>query len=233
MVTPVRTEGRSSAATGLESDVCGLADDHALLLRGVQRRAASVVALAAARTWPYAELDTLTGFLRTAVLPHAIEAADRLDPDGLAAPFTQLRAEHAHIYALTEQLEHADATTCTLPELQRLVDGLEHHMSTEDAVLAAMLDTVEDTASLPDPDAPEEPVLILIDALRVDHTVQMRVKRLRPGQPAQIHAARDNALGRVNQRVDGDRDRVSAPAMGQQPGGVRPQQSRLTIDAPI
>jgi hypothetical protein len=235
MVTPVRTEGRSSAATGLESDVRGLADDHALLLRGVQRRAASVVALAAARAWPYAELDTLTGFLRTAVLHHAIDAADRLDPDGVAAPFTQLRAEHAHIYALTEQLEHVDATTCTLPELRRLVDDLEHHMIKEHAVLAAMLDTLEDTpyvANL-DPDAPEEPVLILIDALRVDHTVQMRVKRLRPGQPAQIHAARDNALGRVNQRVDGDRDPVSAPAMGQQPGGVRRQQSRLTIDAPI
>jgi hypothetical protein len=220
--------------TGLGSDVRVLVDDHALLLRGVQRRAASVVALAAARTWPYAELDTLTGFLRTAVLPHAIEAADRLDPNGVAAPFTQLRAEHAHIDALTEQLEHADATTCTLPELQRLVDGLEHHMINEHAVFAALPATLEDTASLadPDPDAPEEPVLILIDALREDHTVQMRVKRLRPGQPAQIHAARDNGLRRVNQRVDGDRDPVSAPAMGQ-PGGVRRQQSRLTIDAPI
>ena len=87
MVTPVRTQGRSSPATGLDADVRVLADDHALLLRGVQRRAASVLALAAARTWPYAELDTLTGFLRTAVLPHATEAEDRLYPNGVAAPF--------------------------------------------------------------------------------------------------------------------------------------------------
>ena len=71
MITPVRTPGRSSPATGLDADVRVLADDHALPLRGVQRRAASVLALAAARTWPYAELDTLTGFLRTGVLPHA------------------------------------------------------------------------------------------------------------------------------------------------------------------
>ncbi|MFL6081972.1 MAG: hypothetical protein ACJ74F_01950 [Mycobacterium sp.] len=235
MVTRVRTAGRSLRAAGLESDVRGLADDHALLLRGVQRRAASVVALAAARAWPYAELDTLTGFLRTAVLPHAIDAADRLDPDGVAAPFTQLRAEHAHISALTAQLEHVDATTCTLPELRRLVDDLEHHMIKEHAVLAALLDTLEDTSYVAylDPDAPEQPVLILIDALRVDHTVQMRVNQLRPGQPAQIHAARDNALGRVNQPVDGDGDPVSAPAMGQQPGGVRGQQMLMTIDAPI
>ena len=153
MVTPVRTQGRSSPATGLDADVRVLADDDVLLLRGVQRRAASVLALAAARTWPYAELDTLTGFLRTAVLPHATDEEDRLYPDGVAAPFTQLRAEHAHIDALTEQLEHADATSCTLPELRRLVDGLEHHMIKEHAVLAALLATLEDTPCVADPAA--------------------------------------------------------------------------------
>ena len=181
MVTPVRTAGRRSPATGRDSDVRVLADDHALLLRGVQRRAASLLALAAARTWPYAELDTLTGFLRIAVLPQATDEEDRLSPDGVAAPFTQLRAEHAHLYALTEQLEHADATTCTLPELRRLVDGLEHHMIEGQAVLTALLATLEDAPRVPDPDpgAPEEPVLILIDALREDHAVQMRIQRAR------------------------------------------------------
>jgi hypothetical protein len=145
MVTPVRMHGQSSPATGLASDVRLLADEHALLLRGVQRRAASVLALAAARTWPYAELDTLTGFLRTAVLPHTIDAPDRLYPNAVAAPVAHLRAEHAHIYALTEQLEHADATTGTLPELRRLVDGLEHHMMTAHTALAEILTTPEDT----------------------------------------------------------------------------------------
>ena len=162
-----------------------LADDHALLLRGVQRRAASVLALAAARTWPYAELDTLTGFLRTAVLPHATDEEDRLYPDGVSARFAQLSAQHAHICALTELLEHADATSCTLSELQRLVDGLEHHMIEEQAVLAALLATLEDAPCVADPDAgaqecpPNQPVLILIDALREDHTVQMRIQRAR------------------------------------------------------
>ena len=185
MVTPVRTEGRSSPATGLDADVRVLADDHALLLRGVQRRAASVLALAAARTWPYAELDTLTGFLRTAVLPHATDEEDRLYPDGVAAPFAQLHAGHAHICALTEQLEHADATSCTLPDLRRLVDGLEHHMVDEHAALAALLAALEDLPCVADPAAgaqqcpPNEPVLILIDALPEDHTVQMRIQRAR------------------------------------------------------
>jgi Hemerythrin HHE cation binding domain len=148
MVTPVRTAGWSLRAAGVDVDVRQLAEDDALLLRGVQRRAVSVLALAAARTWPYAELDTLTGFLRAAVLPHAINEEDRLYPDGVAAPFTQLRAEHAHIYALTEQLEHIDAASCTLPELRRMVDGLEHHMITEHTALAAL----DDVPCVPDPD---------------------------------------------------------------------------------
>jgi len=130
MVTPVRTEGLGPPAkTGLGSDVRLLADDHALLLRGVQRRAASVLALAEARTWPYAELDTLTGFLRTVVLPHATDEEDRLYPDGVSARFAQLSAQHAHICA----------QECP----------------------------------------PNEPVLILIDALCEDRTVQMRIGRAR------------------------------------------------------
>ena len=153
MVTPVRTAGRSLRATGLDADVRVRAEDHALL-RGVQRRGASVLALAAARTWPYAELDTLTGFLRAAVLPQATNEEDRLYPDGVTAAFRQLRAEHAHIYALTEQLEHAEPACCTLPELRRLVDDLEHHMITEHSTLAALLDTLDDMPCHAEPGAP-------------------------------------------------------------------------------
>ena len=184
MVTPVRMQGRSFRASG-DADVRQLSDDHGLLLRGVQHRAASVLALAAARTWPYAELDTLTGFLRTAVLPQAIDEEDRLDLDGVSARVAQLRAQHAHIWALTELLEDADATTCTLSELRRLVDDLEHHMLEEQAVLAALPASLEDAPCVADPDAgaqecpPNEQVLILIDALREDHTVQMRIQRAR------------------------------------------------------
>ena len=160
MVSPVRTAGRSFRATGLGADVRQLAEDDALLLRGVQRRAASVVALAAARTWPYAELDTLTGFLRAAVLPQATDDEDRLYPDGVAAPFAQLHAEHAHLDALTEQLEHVDAASCTLPELRRMIDDLEHHMITEHTALAALLAALDDVPCDPDPD-PGAPVIAL------------------------------------------------------------------------
>ncbi len=208
MVTPVRTARRSLPATGPDADVRQLAEDDALLLRGVQRRAASVLALAAARTWPYAELDTLTGFLRAAVLPKATNEEDRLYPDGVAAPFAQLRAEHAYLDALTEHLEHVDAASCTLPELRRMVDDLEHHMIKKHSALAAL----DDMPCVPDPDLgpPEQPLLILIDALREDHTVQMRVQRLHPGQPAAIRASRDNGLKALHQRVDGDREEGSA-----------------------
>ena len=183
MLTPVRTAGQSLRATGLDADVRQLAEDDALL-RGVQRRAASVVALAAARTWPYAELDTLTGFLRAAVLPQVTNEEDRLYPDGVAAPFAQLRAEHAHLDALTEQLEHVDAASCTVAELRRMVDDLEHHMIKKHSALAAQLAAFDDMPTLPDPDLglPEQPLLILIDALREDHTVQMRVRRPPPSR---------------------------------------------------
>jgi hypothetical protein len=212
MVTPVRTVGRSLRAAGLDADVRQLAEDDALLLRGVQRRAASVVALAAARTWPYAELDTLTSFLRAAVLPHATNEEDRSYPDGVAAPFAQLCAEHAHLDALTEQLEHVNAASCTLPELRRMIDDLEHHMIKKHSALAAQLAALDDMPCVPDPDPgpPEQPLLILIDALREDHTVQMRVQRLHPGQPAAIRASRDNGLQALHQRVDSDREEVRA-----------------------
>ena len=154
MVTPVRTARQPPPTTSLASDVRGLIDEHALLARGVQLRADSVLALAAARSWPYAELDTLTGFLRTAVLPHIIDAADRLYPNEVAPPAAHLRAEHAHIHALTEQLEHIDAASCTLPELRRMVDGLEHHMITEHTALAALLAALDDMPCDPDPGAP-------------------------------------------------------------------------------
>jgi hypothetical protein len=132
-----------------------------------------------------------------------------LYPDGVTAPFRQLRAEHADIYALTEQLEHAEPASCTLPELRRMVDGLEHHMIKEHSTLAALLAALDDMPCVPahDPGAPEKPLLILIDALREDHTVQMRVQRLHPGQPAEIHASRDNDHKPLHQRVDGDRAR--------------------------
>jgi hypothetical protein len=154
MLTPMRTAARSLPAAGLDAELRRLADDDALLLRGVQRRGASVLALAAARTWPYAELDTLTAFLRAAVLPHATNEEDRLYPGGVAAPLTQLRAEHAHIYVLTKQLEHMDAASCTLPELRRMVDGLDHHMITEHTALAALLAALDDMPCDPDPVAP-------------------------------------------------------------------------------
>jgi len=152
----------------------------------------------------------LTGFLRAAVLPQATNEEDRLYPDAVAAPLMQLRAEHAHIEALTEQLEHVDAAACTLPELRRMVDDLEQYMIKEHTALAALLAALDHMPCVPDPGPPEQPLLILIDALRADHTVQMRVQRLHPGQPAKIHASREDRLQALHQRVDGDRDPVSA-----------------------
>jgi hypothetical protein len=212
MVTPVRTADRSFRATGLDTDVRQLAQDDALL-RGVQRRAASVRALAAAPTWPYAELDTLTGFLRAAVLPHATNEEGRLYPDGVAAPFAQLRAE-----PLKSMPSPNSSSTSTPPPAPWRNCGewstsLSITLLTEHSALDALLAALDDMPTMPDPDpdpgAPKQPLLILIDALREEHTVQMRVQRRHPGQPPEINASHDNGLKPLHQR-DGGRDPVSA-----------------------
>jgi hypothetical protein len=74
--------------------------DDVPLTRDVARRVQPVVALLDAHTWPYAELGTLIGFLRTS------------PPD--ARPLHEVAA----------RLEDAYERPCPMPELRRIVDEL-------------------------------------------------------------------------------------------------------------
>lgn len=210
--------GRRSPAADIESDTSTLAGEHALLLCDVRRRAASVLALLETRSWPHAEVRTLTGFLRTAVLRQASDEEALLYPNGASAPFAELTAEHVQLYTLTEQLDQADATPGSVAELREPIDQLlrvlEHHLIQEQALLAALPeapdhvpaagDLVSGTqAWLPPTD---EPVLILLDALPVQRAVQIcleRLLRLRPGQSAEIHSSHDTDLQRVCRWIHG------------------------------
>jgi hypothetical protein len=153
---------RRSPATGHESDVRTLADEHALLLRGVHRRGASVLALAAARTWPYAELGTLTEFPRTAVLPQSCDEEELLYPN--------VSALFAELGAVPSPSGH-----------------LENHMSEERAVLGAPSDALDDVPCVTDPIAggpprsTDEPASILIDAPPAVPTAQARTQRMSSG----------------------------------------------------
>lgn len=190
-----------------------LAGEHLLLLRDVSRRAAPVLALAAARTWPAEELHSLITFLQTVVLRQASDEEVQLFPnDSSAAPFAELSAAHVRLYELTAQLGRAAATPCSLPELLVLVEllltVLERHLSQEQAVLASLPDAPADVPSaaglvagtqawLPPGD---DPVLILLDTLPDGHAVQLcieRLLRLRPGETAEIHSSEDADLRQV------------------------------------
>jgi len=130
-------------------DRVALADQSALLLRDVRRRAEPVLALTAARSWPEQELTTLTSFLRRTVLCQLPEE-ERRYPDGADGPVATLTAEHVLLQALTDDLERADRATCSLPDLAdevaRLLRLLEQHLIAEQTLLDPLLDALLDPA---------------------------------------------------------------------------------------
>ncbi|MEO6887346.1 MAG: hemerythrin domain-containing protein [Jatrophihabitantaceae bacterium] len=200
------------AGPGTEVDARTLAGEHALLLRDCRRRVAPILTLAAARSWPEAELRGLTGFLRTAVLRQASDEEVLLYPNGAAAPFAELSTEHVQLYGLIDQLDQLERASCPLTELARLVNQtltvLEHHLISEQAVLAELPDAPEVVPAAADLatgtqdwlPAGDEPVLILLDVLPPQRATQLcieRLLRLRPGQSAQIHSDQEADLQRV------------------------------------
>lgn len=102
-----------------------LADQHALLLRDVSHRAASVLAATDAHVWPEGELRTLERFLRTRVLEHAAEEERLLYPTRAFAPqFAELTRDHRQLRRLTDELARTD----TRPEphaIARLADVVQ------------------------------------------------------------------------------------------------------------
>lgn len=203
-------------ATTPPSEISTLAQEHAHILRDVQRRVAPALALLDTRSWPHDELRTLTGFLRTAVLRQASDEEALLYPTGADAPFAELTAEHVELYTLTEQLDQAESASCSAAELRELLHQvlrvLEHHLIQEQALLAALPDVRDSVPATADlitgartwgvPD--DEPVVILLDALPEQRAVQIcleRLLRLRPGQSAEIHSTRAGDVRRVGQWI--------------------------------
>jgi hypothetical protein len=210
------TTRRGLSAAWPDPDTSTLAGEHALLLRDVRRRAAPVIALTHARTWPTAELRTLVGHLRSTVLRQASDEEVLLYPNGSSAPFAELNADHVRLHALTDELDQADSATCSLAQLHRLIDELlavlERHLIEEQAVLAALPDTPPEVPSAAElaagtkawfpPD--DQPVLIALDTLPRERAVQLcieRLLRLRPGETAEITSAYPTELTRVREWV--------------------------------
>lgn len=179
-----------------------LAGEHRTLLRDLRRRAAPVLALARARSWPEDELRVLTAFLRGAVLPQAFREEATLYPDQAPTSLAGLRSEHAQLHALTDRLDGANVRSCTRRELVQMVDEvlrvLEHHVAAEDALLSA--------ARAEAPAAQVEPAPIELDQLPPERAIQMcieQILRLVPGQSTQVHSVHEVQLRTVDRWVRG------------------------------
>jgi hypothetical protein len=168
----------------------------------VGRRAAAVTALLDAQRWPHAELATLTGFLRAALLRQASDEETLLFAQhASAAPVVDLSADHGRLYALTERLERTGTCRGSAAELRRVLEqlmaALQRHCAREERVLAELSatdDEVPAVAGLTDAercDVTAVPALIELDVLPAEVAVQAcieRVLRLRPGQRAVIRS---------------------------------------------
>lgn len=202
---PTSGEGNASAGT--------LAGEHAVLMRDVARRVAPVLALLDIHAWPHAELGTLTGLLRAAVLRQASDEEVLLYPhDATAAPFAELSADHVRLHMLTARLEHAIAEPCPAQELRVLTEDLlstlQQHLRDEQAILAALPHAPIEIPSaaalaagghswLPTDD---EPVQVVLDRLPGDQAHELcveRLLRLQPGQSAEIHSEDADKLDHV------------------------------------
>lgn len=196
-----------------------LAGEHEVLLRDVQRRADAVVALLDARTWPSAELGTLTAFLRAEVFRQASDEEALLYPgEATAGPFAELSADHALLYTLCARLEDARARPGSLPDLRatldKLLTTLREHLVEERAVLAALAEADVAVPAAADVRSGEQcwqggetgSVRILLDMLPAEHAEQLcieRLLRLRPGQEAEIRTRQAEQARRVSRWLHG------------------------------
>lgn len=161
--TAATTSPRPSPTTAPGVAASSLANEHARLLRDVRRRADSVlVLLSQTRSWPHAELQTLTLTLTLTRYPHtsvARQAADKeasLYPHGAPTPVAELTTEHLLLHRLTPRLDLADAVPCSGADLRELLEQLlrvfEQHLVQEQAVLAALPEAPDPVPSVPTTD---------------------------------------------------------------------------------
>jgi hypothetical protein len=169
-----------------------LARQHRTLLRDVRRRATPILTLLDARTWPAAELDTLTRFLRNSVLRQVPDEEQFLFPgDHATAPFVELSKSHLRLQKVTRQLEQASVAPAPLVALVALIEELlgtlERHLNDERVVFTALFGVSPDlpgTAVLANGRSawmrsPGE-ILIVLDRLPAEQAVQLSIETAAP-----------------------------------------------------
>jgi osmotically inducible protein OsmC len=142
MTSVAAHDRRQGPAASPHPAVQTLTQQRGTLLRDVRRRVTPILALLDAGTWPAAELDTLTRFLRTSVLRQVPDEEHFLFPDDAMAPFLELSTDQLPLQKLTRQLEQASAAPMSLPSLAALIEELlgtlEQHLNDERVVFTAL-----------------------------------------------------------------------------------------------
>jgi uncharacterized protein (DUF2249 family)/hemerythrin-like domain-containing protein len=186
-----------------------LADEHAVLLEEVRRRAGSVRAALRAERWPAGEIDRLVAYLRYEVLDQTVTAERLLFPlvvDGLEnIRIHGLVVDHVRLRELTDRLAATADGEGGKRDPRALVDLLDdleeflaRHMRTEQDVLATVTsDGVESRRQpfrchlwFPITEGPE----IDLDALPREfaHRAALeRFSRLRPGEHLLLRSSHD------------------------------------------
>ena len=193
-----------------------LAEEHGLLLRQVAARAEDLLALTAHGGWPARELQALLTYMRVEVLRQAADEERLLFPSHVpSAALDRLGRDHTMLHLMTEVL--AAAATDDGPHIpadlaaitRDLLEHLERHLSSEEAVLVASeaSDEAPGTTALTGRPhewfALSEDGVLELDALpagRLVDAVVDRLVRLRSGERIELRSSRDPYA--VWQRMD-------------------------------
>lgn len=181
-----------------------LAEEHALLLEQVTVRAEDVLTAIDGGRWPAPELRALAGYLRAEVLRQAADQEWLFPAHQPGEDFARLVREHVRLRAATEVLEQAASSEAasSLAQLagatRDLLVQLEHHLATEEQVLAA----AGQPGTVPGASAgrrhewyplTEGPVVDLdtLPSGQADDAAVDRLLRLRRGEQVELHSSRD------------------------------------------